>query len=114
MFVVFSGALDMTTFIKQEIAYEDEETIMRWIAIKNEPDTSVVPSDDVSVYPEHKVDMIPISESLAEGPDFKTEHPLTDQTFFRVKDEISVKDKFIQGEKHDKLSESQARSQTFL
>ena len=90
----------MATFVKDEPGYEDEETIMRRITIKNEPGTSVVPSDDVSVYPaEHKVDMIPISESLAEGPDFKTEHPLTNQTFFRVKDEISVKDKFIQGEK---------------
>ena len=94
----------MATFIKEELPYEDEETIMRHITIKNEPDTSVVPSDDISVYPEHKVNMIPISESLAEGPDFKTEHPLTDQTSLRVKDEISVKDKLIQDKNVEKFS----------
>ena len=77
----------MATVIKEEPAYEDEESIMRRITIKNEPDTSLVPSDDVSVYPEHEVNMIPTSESLAEGPDFKTEHPFTNQTSLRVKDE---------------------------
>ena len=96
----------MATFIKEELAYEDEETIMRRITIKKEPGTSVVPSDGVSVCPEHDVNMIATSESLAEGSDFKTEHPLTNQTFFRVKDEIIMKDKFVQGENFDKLSDN--------
>ena len=98
---IFPGGLKMTTFVKREPVYEEEETNMRCITIKNEPDTSVVLGDEVTEH-EHKV--ISSYCSLAIGGTFETGDPLINQTSTRVKDEIAMKDKSIQDETFDKFS----------
>ena len=97
----------MATSIKGEPDYEDDKTIMSRITIKNEPSTSVIPSDKVIVKPEQKHNMIPSSCSLTQGPAVnmvKTEYPLINQTAIHVKEEITVKDDHIQDESFDKFS----------
>ena len=92
----------MATFVKEEPGYEDEETVMRHITIKNEPGTSVVPSEEVTVRSEHELNTSPSSCSLTEGAAGKTE--LINQTFIPVKGEITVKDEHIQYGSCDKDS----------
>ena len=98
------GALDMATFIKEEPGYEYDQTVMRRITIKNEPGTSVVPSEEVTVKSEHELNKSPSSCSLTEGAAGKTEDPLIDQTFIPVKGEITVKYEYIQDGSCDKDS----------
>ena len=93
----------MAAFVKGEPDTEHEGTVMSRITIKNEPDTLIVPSDEVTVNPGLDDNMIPTSCSTREGAVFQTEHPLMNQTFIRVKDEISVKDECIQDERFDKF-----------
>ena len=94
----------MASFMKEDPDYENEETVMRRITIKNEPGTSVVPSEEVTVKLEHELNMSPSSCSLTEGSASKTEHPLINQTFIPVKDEITVEDEYIQDGSCDKDS----------
>ena len=83
-------SLKMATFMKDEPGFEDEGAIMSRITIKNEPGTSVVPGNKVTAKTEleHNV-----------GIAFEIEHPVINQTFTEVKDEITIKDESIQEEK---------------
>ena len=75
--------LDMEAFIKGEPGYEDEETIIGRITIKNEPGTSVGPCNKVT---EHEHIVNPGSCSCTAGPTFEIDHPAINQTSTRVKD----------------------------
>ena len=89
----------MATYIKGEPGYEDEETIMRRITIKNEPDTS-----DKVIVTERNLNMIASSCSPTVDPAAETEYPLINQAFIDVKEEITVKDEYIQDDNFDKFS----------
>ena len=94
----------MATVIKEDPGNKDEETVMSRITIKNEPETTVEPPDEVSINPGLDDDLISSSYSTTEDAVFKTEHHLIDQTFIKVKDGITVKDECIEHEGYDKLS----------
>ena len=96
----------MATLIKGEPGHEDEETIMSCITTQNEPGTSLVPAYEVTAKIKHEHNMIPGSCSHSVGPGFETEQLLINQTSMRVKDEITVKDEYIQDESFDRFSNS--------
>ena len=96
--VLVPGALAMAACIKDEPGCEDEETIMSRITIKNEPGTSVLSGDEATATVEHEHNVILGSCSLAVGCTFKTGHPLISHTLTRSKNEITVKDEYMQDE----------------